>query len=85
MGEIIQFISIFTELVIAILGSLIAIKKKKVYGWGITITFAIYVFYDFVKLIGTSINASLLSILFLTATMSALWFVFNIYKEKKRK
>lgn len=84
----IQYISIFIELIIAIVGILIAVKKKRVYGWGIFLTFFIYVFYDLIKLLGFEIPTSYLYLLyfsFFVATISALWAVWCIYKERKTK
>ena len=44
--EFLQYISIVIEAIVAILGLLIVFNKKKKYGYGIFITFAIYVIYD---------------------------------------
>lgn len=81
----IQYISILIELLISILGFLIVFKKKKIYGWGIFLTFGIYVFYDFAKLMSWSISDNILYGSFFIATISALWAVFSIYKEKGKK
>jgi len=79
----IQYISIVIELVIAVLGLMIALQKKKVYGWGIFVTFGIYVFYDLSKLMNWNIPELALQISFFIATLSALWAVYCIYKERK--
>jgi len=80
----IQYLSILVEVIIAILGLLIVFKKKKKYGWGIFATFLIYVFYDSSKLMDWNISSLLLSILFFIASISALYSVWRIYKEKKK-
>lgn len=82
--ENIQYLSIFIEVVIAILGLIIVFKKKKFYGWGIFLTFAIYVFYDFAKLVNYNINSDILYIIFFIASLSALFAVWMIYKERKK-
>jgi len=82
--ETIQYLSILIEAIIAILGLAIVFKKKKNYGWGIFITFAIYVFYDFSKQISLTINNDLLYALFFIASVSALFAVFMIYKDRKK-
>jgi hypothetical protein len=79
--EFIQYISILLELVIAILG-IIMISKKKVVGWFFLITFGIYVFYDFVKLNGMTINSDVLYLSFFIATLSALFLAWRVYKKK---
>ena len=83
MLELIQYVSIIIELIIAIIGLLIVFQKKKTYGWGIFVTFGIYVFYDLSKMISFSINPDLLYGLFFIASLSALWFVIMIFKEKR--
>ena len=84
MIENIQYISIIVEVVVAILGLMIAFHKKKNYGYGIFLTFAIYVFYDLSKQIGWSINSSLLYVLFFIASISALLAVYTLYNQKKK-
>ena len=84
MIENIQYISIIVEVVVAILGLMIVFQKKKNYGYGIFLTFAIYVFYDLSKQIGWSINSSLLYVLFFIASISALFSVWMIYNQKKK-
>jgi hypothetical protein len=81
---IIQYSSILIEALIAIIGLLIVFKKKKQYGWGIFATFLIYVFYDTSKLFSLGISENALTILFFIASISALYSVWCIYKEKKK-
>lgn len=80
---IIQYISIFIEAIVAIIGLLIVINKKKIYGWGIFLTFGIYVFYDIARLVELNIPETILYISFFIASISALWVVFTIYKGAK--
>lgn len=80
--EIVQYTSIIIEVIVAILGLVIGIKKKKDYGYAFFLTFAIYVFYDYVKLASLSISASLLSALFFIASLSALYGIWRIYNGK---
>jgi len=82
MLESIQYLSIIIEAIVAILGLMLIFKKKKNYGWGIFVTFAIYVFYDFIKIQGVTINSDLLYSLFFIATLSILLSVLSIYKKK---
>jgi hypothetical protein len=81
-----QYISIVIEALIAMLGIMIALQKKKTYGWGIFLTFGIYVFYDFARLISLNISSNILYWSFFVATVSALWAVVSIYMGgRKRK
>jgi hypothetical protein len=81
-----QYISIVIEALIAIMGVMIAVqKKRRTYGWGISLTFGIYVLYDFAKLMKLNIAEGILSGLFFIATASALWVVFSIYRERRKR
>ena len=84
MLENLQYLSILIEVVIAILGLMIVFKKKKNYGYGIFLTFAVYVFYDYAKLVNYSVSANVLYVIFFIASFSALWAVWMIFKEKKK-
>jgi len=79
---IIHYISISLEAVIVIISLLAAIIKKKYYCYGFALTFAIYVFYDLINLKNVDMSETVLSFFFI-ATLSALWAVWMIYKEKR--
>lgn len=79
---ILQVVSIIIEAIIVVFSLLTAIKKKKIYGFGIALTFAIYVFYDLARSIPLSISNNILYPLFFIATLSALWAIWMIYRER---
>jgi hypothetical protein len=81
----IQYLSILVEIVIGIIGISMAVKKKRSYGFGIALTFFIYVAYDLTKMNGFNIQSLTLDILFFVATLSALWAALEIYHEEKVK
>jgi hypothetical protein len=62
--------------VIAVLAAL----KGRPYLYGLAFTFAVYVLYDLGRLLGW--HGSILSVLFLLASASALYAVWSLYKEK---
>ncbi len=76
-----QTISIFLELIIVFVTLGLALSKKQLAGYGLALTFGVYVFYDAVKLYGYSINSTVLQVLFFVATLSALLSVLLIYKK----
>lgn len=80
--EILHWFSIAIEAVIALLGVYIAVSKKRIYGLGIFVTFALYVFYDLAKHYELDISSDLLYVVFFVATVSALWAVWQLLKEK---
>jgi len=79
--NILQLISICIEFAIVIISLMIAASRKKVYGYGFALTFAIYVFYDSARLFSVAIDETPLYILFFIATVSALISVWKLYKE----
>lgn len=83
MIENLQYVSIAVEALIAVMGVMLAVKKGKVYGWGLSLTFGIYVFYDIVRLAGIAVSELILYPMFLVATLSALWAVWKMLKSKK--
>jgi len=76
-----QLASIGLEVLIAILGIAIAVQKKKMYGYLIACTFAIYVIYDLLALRGGA-DPLLMGAIFLVATLSILTAVWLIYREQ---
>lgn len=80
MLENLQYVSILIEVIIAIIGLMIVFKLKKNYGWGIFLTFAIYVFYDFTKFMNYSISSDILTVSFLIASISMLWVAWDLCK-----
>ena len=77
-----QYVSITIECVIAATGLFIAVRKKRVFGYGIFLTFLIYVFYDLVNVLQIEVSDFTLYPVFFVATLSILWATLLIYMEK---
>ncbi len=77
-----QYLAIIMESGIAAAGLLIAVRQKRLFGYGIFLTFAIYVFYDMARLIPLQVSDATLYPAFFVATISALWAVILIYRER---
>jgi hypothetical protein len=77
-----QSLSIILEALIVLVSLGIATRKGKLYGWGLALTFAIYVYYDAAKLYGWESSASTLAWAFFIATISALLSVLAIYRHR---
>jgi signal transduction histidine kinase len=77
-----QYVSIIMESIIAATGLFIAIRKKRVFGYGIFLTFLIYVFYDLVNLLQLEVSDYTLYPVFFVATLSILWATLLLYMEK---
>lgn len=77
-----QYFSISIEIAVAAMGLLLAVRKKKFFGYGIFLTFAIYVFYDLAKLTPLEFSDVTLYGMFFVATLSIFWAIILIYKER---
>ena len=76
-----HLLTILLEAVVAALGVMLAISKKKMYGWCIAVTFVLYVVYDLANLLALNISEDTLYMIFFVATLSILWAVWNIFLE----
>jgi hypothetical protein len=86
---VLHLFSIGFKAVTAILGIIIAVRKRKIYGWYIALAFVIWVFCDIVKLLPDlrlrsflTLPPNLFYLLCFVATLSILYAVWGIYKEK---
>jgi hypothetical protein len=79
--NLLHLLSILLEAVVATLGIMLAIDKKKMYGWCIAVTFVLYIVYDLADLLVLSISLDTLYTIFFVATLSILWAVWNIFLE----
>ncbi len=77
-----QFIAILLEIAIVLVAVLAARAKKKTFAYGFALTFALYVLFDTARQFDLAISQDLLHSLFLIATLSALWSMWQLYKEK---
>lgn len=78
----VHLFSIFLEAVIVILALLLAVIRKKMYGYGFALTFGIYVVYDLANQFHLAISSNTLTIIFFVATVSALFSIWQLYKQK---
>ena len=82
--EIFIIMALAAEVMAAILGLMIAIRNKKDFGWGIALTFSIYVFYDIVRFLALRVSEVLIGSLFFIASIAILWSVWRIYQESAK-
>jgi hypothetical protein len=74
-------VSIALEVAVAVLAALAALKGRP-YLYGLAFTFAVYVLYDLGRMLGWDVGAGILPWLFLAATLSALYAVWGLYRER---
>ena len=76
-----MLVSIVLEAAIAVI-AVLAARQGRPHLYGLALTFAIYVFYDLARVQQWTIDGTLLSGLFLLATIAALIAVWGIYRER---
>lgn len=77
-----QLVSIAIEAIVVCFGIAIATKKKRHYGWGIALTFGVYVYYDLARFYGWHAGSEFLEKAFFLASLSALGAVWAVYKRR---
>lgn len=82
--DILPVVSIILEALIAVLALVTAVRGRS-YMLGLTLTFGIYVYYDLARLYEWSVSESLLSVVFLIATLSALVSIIGIFKTGAKR
>jgi len=81
-SDILQLVATLVELVIAVAAVLIAVQKKKAYGWFIAFTFALFVVFDLARIFALDIPADLHALILLVACLSMLYAIWLVWKEK---
>jgi len=73
---VLHVLAVAIECIVALAGVRLATKGKKVYGWWIALTFALYVVFDLSRLGFLPTDEGVLSFLFLVASLSILYAVY---------
>jgi hypothetical protein len=75
-------VSIILEAAVAVV-AVLAARQGRSYMYGLAFTFAAYVVYDLARFFNWSAQGSLLSWLFLLATLAALFAVWGLYWDRR--
>jgi hypothetical protein len=81
MANAMLLISIALEAAVAII-AILAAQRQRPHLYGLAFTFGVYVLYDLARYLGWNVEQGALSALFLAATISALFAVWGLYKER---
>jgi hypothetical protein len=73
-------LSIILEGAVAAL-AFMAARRRKPYLYGLAFTFGVYVLYDIARVVDVNVEAGILSVLFLLASLSALIAAWGLYRE----
>ena len=71
--------SIILEVVILVICLRIALQKKRLYGAGLALTFALYIFYDLARDYNLHVTDRTLQLVLFVATVSALLSIMQLY------
>jgi CHASE2 domain-containing sensor protein len=80
--DIVQILAILIECAIAGIAILIATRNKKVYGWFIAGTFALFVLFDISRIFALAISPDIHALVFLIACALMLYGTWLLYQEK---
>lgn len=78
----IQLIATLAEVVVALIAFLIAVQKKKTFGWFIGITFTLFVVFDLARIFALTMSAELHALVLLIACLSMVCAVWLMWKEQ---
>lgn len=78
----IQLMATLVEVVIAVAACLIALKKKKMYGWFIGITFGLFVIFDIGRIFSLEVSADHHALVLLIACLSMVCAVWLMWKDQ---
>ncbi len=78
-----NLVSLLLEAGVAVLGWLLVVRKGKLYGWLIVLTFAIYIIYDLTRFLAVGLPPVMLDLLFAIASLSIFFAVWAVYANEK--
>jgi len=84
ISDIIQIIAILLECAVVVIAMLIATRNKKMYGWLIAITFALFVLFDLIRILWENGLSGIHSLLLFVACVSMVYAVWLIYNDTKK-
>jgi hypothetical protein len=80
-ADLIQILAILIECAVVVVAVLIALQKKKVYGWFIALTFALFALFDIIRIVFADGLSGIHAGLLLVACASMLYAVWLMYRE----
>jgi len=78
-SDFLQLVAVVLEAVVTVIAVIIATKKKQVYGWGIAITFGLFVLFDIFRIFSLPMPESFHAFIFLVACASMVYAVWLLY------
>jgi len=82
--EILPVIAILIEIIVVLVGLMLAINKKKVYGWLFALSYALYIVYDMDYSMPLGLNHMAMNVTLIAGAASTLVAVCLLFKELKK-
>ena len=82
ISNLLETLAVLVECTIAAIACLIAVQNKKVYGWFIAATFALFILFDIFRIFSLPMPADLHAGIFLVASGLMLYAIWQLYCEK---
>ena len=80
-SDFLQIIAVLIEVVITVIAVLIATRRQKLYGWGIAVTFGLFVLFDAIRIFTLPVSDAAQALSLLVACGSMLYAVLLMYRE----
>ena len=81
-SDFLQIIAVLIEGVITVIAVLLATRQQKPYGWGIAVTFGLFVFFDAIRIFSLPVPEIAQALSLLVACGSMLYAVWLMYREQ---
>jgi len=80
-SDFLQIIAVLIEVVITVIAVLIATRRQKIYGWGIAVTFGLFILFDAIRIFALPVPEAAQALSFLVACGSMLYAIWLMYRE----
>jgi len=80
-SDVLQIIAVLLEVAVTLVAVVIATRNRKAYGWGIAVTFGLFVLFDIGRIFALPVPDTAHALIFLVACGSMVYGVWLIYKE----
>lgn len=81
-SDLLQIIAVLLEIAVMVVALVIATRQKKSYGWGIAVTFGLFVLFDIVRLFSLPLPDNAHALILLVACGSMLYALWLMYTEQ---
>jgi hypothetical protein len=80
-SDFLQLAATFLEIIIAGFATLIAVQKKRTFGWFIAATFLLFAIFDITRIFAFGLSVDLYALVFLVACATMLYAIWTMLQE----